>query len=354
MLPRSVLLFSLVCGFAHAQSASSSVATQVALAKSVALPAGPLGQGAWRFDVVPGWAKVPDGISLGPTHGGVAVDKAGNIYVSSDGPNGILVFNASGKFLRALAPELNGIHGFIIRSEGSKEYIYAAHVKGSQAVKLGLDGKVEWTIGVPTESGFYDQPADTKKKPTAYRPTAITVGPDNRIYVADGYGASVIHVYSADRKYLKTIGTRGEGVGQFKTCHGIALDTRYGAPRLLVADRENMRLVHLDMEGNWIGVHATELRRPCAISIMGDVAAVAELQGRVVIVDKSGKVASTLGDNPDQKQWAQFKLEPQFWQDGIFIAPHGVSFDKDGNLFVQDWNFVGRFTKLQRVALKKS
>jgi hypothetical protein len=85
---------------------------------------------------------------------------------------------------------------------------------------------------------------------------------------------------------------------------------------------------------------------------MGEFAAVAELQGRVVIVDKAGKVVSTLGDNPDQKQWAQFKLAPEFWQDGIFIAPHGLSFDAQGNLFVQDWNFTGRFTRLKRVAAK--
>lgn len=317
------------------------------------LPAAPLGSGAWRFDVQAGWARVPSEVSLGPTHGGVGVDRAGNIYVSSDGPHGILVFEPGGRFLRAIAPELSGIHGFMIRQEGAREFIYAAHVKGAQAVKLGLDGKVEWTIGVPKESGHYDQPADAKKKPTAYRPTAIAVGPDNRVYVADGYGASVIHVYSPERKYLKTIGTRGEGDGQFKTCHGLALDARYGAPLLLVCDRENRRLVHVDLEGKFVRTLTTGLRRPCAVSIQGEHVAVAELEGRVVVIDKAGQIVATLGDNPDQKQWAQFKLAPEHWRDGIFIAPHGVSFDAAGNLFVQDWNFAGRFTKLQRAVARR-
>lgn len=350
MPTRIALLFSLSCALA---SAHPDFALPLGQVTATPLPAGPLGQGEWRFNVVAGWAKVPAEVSLGPTHGGVAVDKAGNIYVSSDGPNGILVFDAQGRYLRGLAPELSGIHGFIIREEAGREFIYAAHVKGPAAVKLGLDGKVVWTIGVPKESGFYDQPGDPKKKPAAFRPTAITVGPDQRVYLADGYGASVIHVFSPEQKYLKTIGTRGEGEGQFRTCHGIALDTRYGAPRLLVADRENRRLVHLDLEGKWLGVPTTDLRRPCAISILGDYAAVAELEGRVVVTDKAGKVVATLGDNPDQKQWAQFKLAPEHWQDGIFIAPHGVSFDPQGNLFVQDWNFAGRFTKLQRVAARR-
>lgn len=317
------------------------------------LPAAPLGAGAWRFDVQAGWAKVPADVALGPTHGGVGVDQAGNIYVSSDGPHGILVFEPGGRFLRAIAPELSGIHGFAIRREGAREFIYAAHVKGAQAVKLGLDGKVEWKLGVPKESGFYDPPADAKKKPTAYRPTAIAVGPDGRIYVADGYGASVIHVYSPDRKYVKTIGTRGEGDGQFKTCHGLALDSRYGAPLLLVCDRENRRLVHLDLEGRFVRTLTTGLRRPCAVSIHGDHVAVAELEGRVVVIDKAGAIVATLGDNPDRKQWAQFKLAPEHWRDGIFIAPHGVAFDAAGNLFVQDWNFTGRFTKLQRAVARR-
>lgn len=318
------------------------------------LPAAPLGSGQWRFDVAAGWAQLPATVSLGPTHGGIVLDRAGRIYVSTDAENtGIFVFDAKGKYLRSIAPELSGIHGMMIREEGGREYIYAAHVKGPQAVKIDLDGKLQWKIGMPKESGFYDQPEDPKKKPAAFRPTAVAVGPDNRIYVADGYGASVIHVYSPEQKYLKTIGTRGEGDGQFKTCHGIALDTRYGAPLLLVCDRENRRLVHLDLEGKFVRILTKDLRRPCAASIMGDFVAVAELEGRVAIVDKAGQVVATLGDNPDQKQWAQFKLAPEHWRDGIFIAPHGLAFDPAGNLFVQDWNFAGRLTKLQRFVAKK-
>jgi DNA-binding beta-propeller fold protein YncE len=317
---------------------------QVAAAQ---LPAGPLGSGAWQFNVEPGWAKVPAGVALGPTHGGVAVDKAGNIYVSSDGPNGILVFDRNGKYLRAFAPELTNLHGLVLREENGREFLYGALNKSGQAVKLGIDGKVVWTLGVPKESGLYDQPEKGKKGPTPYRPTAIAVAPDGRIYVADGYGASVIHVYRKDQTYMKTIGTRGEGTGQFRTCHGIALDVRYGAPRLLVADRENRRLVHLDLDGNWLGVHATDLRRPCAVSFRGDHVAVAELEGRVVLLDKQGRVAATLGDNPDREQWAKFNIAPEHWKDGIFIAPHGLAFDAAGNLFVQDWNFAGRFTKLR-------
>lgn len=350
--PRYVLALCLLSGLAQTHSAGAPAAKASAaaeLAKSVELPAGPLGQGAWRFEVVPGWAKLPAGKTFASTHGGAAVDKAGNIYMSSDGPEGIFVFASDGRLLRTMAAELTNLHGLALREENGKEYLYGALNKTAKVVKLGLDGKVLWEIATPTQSGFYDQPSDPTKKPAKFAPTGVDVGPDGRIYVVDGYGASVLHIFSKDTKYLKTIGTRGEGEGQFKTCHGIAVDKRYGTPRLLVADRENKRLVHLDMDGKWLGVAAADLRRPCAISFHGDYAAIAELQGRVVILDKQNKIVSTLGDNPDQKQWNDFKLAPEFWKDGIFIAPHGLTFDKDGNLFVQDWNFTGRFTKLKRV-----
>lgn len=350
MHPRFALTLALA--LPAALSAHTDFALPIGQVAATPLPAGPLGQGAYRFEVESGWAKLPAGKTLASTHGGAAVDKAGNIYMSSDGPEGIFVFAADGKLLRTMAPELTNLHGLMLREEGGKEFLYGALNKKGQVVKLTLDGQVLWTITKPMESGFYNPPADTTKKAANFAPTGVTVAPDGRIYVADGYGASVIHVYSPDQKYLKTVGTRGDGDNQFKTCHGITLDLRFGAPRLLVADRENRRLVHLDLDGKWLGVTTTGLRRPCAISIRGDVAAVAELEGRVVIVDKKGAIVSTLGDNPDQKQWAAFRLAPEFWRDGIFIAPHGLTFDAQGNLFVQDWNFAGRFTKLKKVAAK--
>jgi sugar lactone lactonase YvrE len=347
MSPRISLLLGLA--LPTALPAQSNFALPLGQVNATPIPAGPLGQGNWRFTVEPGWAKLPAGKTLASTHGGAAVDKAGNIYMSSDGPEGIFVFAPDGKLRRTMGAELTNLHGLVLREENGTEYLYGALNKAAKVVKLGLDGKVVWEIETPTQSGFYNQPADAKKKPTRFSPTGVDVGPDGRIYVVDGYGASVLHIFSKDRKYLKTIGTRGEGEGQFKTCHGIAVDKRFSPARLLVADRENKRLVHLDLDGKWLGVVATDMRRPCAISFFGDYAAVAELQGRVAIVDKQGKVVSTLGDNPDQKQWNDFKLAPEFWKDGIFVAPHGLTFDKDGNLFVQDWNFAGRFTKLKKV-----
>src|SRR5437764_10794036 len=66
-----------------------------ALAAEAAKPVR-MGCGIMTFDTVPGWGLRPDGTSaLGPTHGGVVVDKGGNVYVSAN--KGVVVFSSDGK-----------------------------------------------------------------------------------------------------------------------------------------------------------------------------------------------------------------------------------------------------------------
>ena len=58
------------------------------------------GNGEFVFEAVHAWGEaLPSGEKIGPTHGGIARDKAGNIYVNTDGPSGTLVYAPDGKFL---------------------------------------------------------------------------------------------------------------------------------------------------------------------------------------------------------------------------------------------------------------
>ncbi len=302
------------------------------------------GNGAWSYEAVPHWGELPDGKNLGPTHGGVVIDaKTSLIYVSTDAPHGILVYQPDGKLAKTIAPECQGFHAMAVREEGGKTVIYGAQLAGPKPLrvcKLDTEGKVLLEISQATAG---DVQGGWKGL------TAVTVAPDGAIFCSMGYGAQFIHKFDAAGKHLKSFGGKGNGDGQTNCSHGMALDTRYGAPRLLVCDRENRRLVHFDLEGNWIGVHATNLRRPCTISILGDACAVAELEARVTILDKNGTPVAFLGDNPDKGQWAKFPIPLDQMKLGIFTAPHGLSFDKDGNLYVQDWNASGRVTKLKKL-----
>ena len=84
------------------------------------------------------------------------------------------------------------------------------------------------------------------------------------------------------------------------------------------------------------------------MSFLGESLAVAELESRVTILDKSGTPVAFLGDNPDRKQWANFGVKFEDQHTGIFTAPHGIAFAKNGDLYVQDWNATGRVTKLRK------
>ena len=294
-----------------------------------------------KFAIAPNFFEtMPGNQQLGPCHGGAVIDKAGNIYVTTDTKRGIVVFSAEGKFLRAVGP--TRIHGLEIRDENGVEYIYAARPSDHEVVKLKLDGEQVWAIRFPQEAGIY-------KDEKGFNPCAVTVAPDGSIFIADGYGSDYVLKFDKDRRFVKAFGGKGEAEGKFKTCHGIGLDTRQGKPLLLVCNRNNNRVEHWDLDGNFVKVIQKNLRMPAAVHIRGDHAVIPELQGRVTVLDKEGTIAAQVGDNPNEKQRANFGLPQDQWKDGICNSPHGASIDKDGNLIVSEWSQFGHLHKFNRV-----
>lgn len=290
-----------------------------------------------KYSIAPGYFEAtPGGEKLGACHGGAVIDKAGNIYITTDTIRGIVVFTPQGKFLRNFGPMR--IHGLEIREEDGKEYIYGARPSDHQVVKLTLTGETEWTLEFPKESGLY-------KAPSNFNPCAVTVGPDGSIFVADGYGSNFVLKFDKNRKFVKAFGGPGEEEGKFKTCHGIALDTRFEKPLLLVCNRNNNRVEHWDLDGNFVKVIQKGLRMPAAVHIRGEYAIFPELQGRTTVIDKSGAIVAQVGDNPNEKQRANYGLPPAEWKDGISNSPHGASMDKDGNLIVSEWSQFGHLHK---------
>ncbi len=295
-----------------------------------------------KYSIAPNFFEQnPDQKPLGPCHGGVVLDKAGNIYVTTDTERGIVVFSSKGKFLRTFGP--TRIHGLELREENGAEYVYAARPSDHEVIKLKLDGEQVWAIGFPKEAGFY-----VLKEVDAFKPCAVTVAPDGSIFIADGYGSNYILKYDKDRKFVKMFGGPGEEEGKFKTCHGIGLDTRQGKPLLLVCNRNNNRVEHWDLDGNFVRVIQKDLRMPAAVHIQGNYAVFPELQGRVTVLDKDGNIVAQVGDNPNEKQRANFGLPQDQWKDGICNSPHGASIDKDGNLIVSEWSQFGHLHKFTR------
>ena len=77
----------------------------------------------------------------------------------------------------------------------------------------------------------------------------ITFAPGGRIFVADGYGNARVVEYNGKGEEVREWGGHGTGPGQFNLVHGIA----YRKGVLYVADRENGRIQHFDLDGRYLG-----------------------------------------------------------------------------------------------------
>lgn len=286
-----------------------------------------------KFKIEPNFFdEKPGGEAVGACHGGAAVDSKGNIYVSTDTKRGILVFDKKGKFLRSFGP--SHIHGFEIKKEKDGEYIYGARPSNNEVIKLKLDGSEVWKITAPAEAGIY-------KDGKGFNPCAVSVAPDGSIFVADGYGSNFVLKFDKDRKFVKKFGGPGKEEGKFNTCHGIGIDLRGKTPLVLVCNRNNDRIEHWDLDGNFVRVIQKDLRMPAAVQFQGRYAIFPELKGRTTVVDKDGSIAAQVGDNPDEKQRANYGLPPDQWKVGISNSPHGATMDKKGNLIVSEWSQFG-------------
>jgi hypothetical protein len=306
-----------------------------------------MGCGIMTFDTVPGWGLDEQGTSqIGPTHGSVVVDTKGQVYTSSS--LGIFVFTPEGKLVRRhLGGAYTGLHDMKLRTEEGRDFIYGARNAAGQGIKIDAEtGAVVLTLGIPSE-------AECGIAIAKWAPTAITVAPNGEIYLADGYASNQIFRFAPDGTYRSRFGTKGNGLEEFNTAHGMTLDTRYDPPRLLICDRNHQpkgRLLHYDLDGKFLGEVITGLGMPTSAAIQGDYVSVPDLQGRLVILDKTNTIMAVLGHNPDPRMGANYKVPQERWQEGIFSGTHGSCWDAAGNLYVQDWNVSGRIMKLVRVA----
>ncbi len=339
MKPPTILALSLFAlSTLDASCKPAGAATAVLTADAVQL-----GSGAHTYRWVKDWGALDGGAPLGNTHGCIAHDSKGRIFVNTDTERAVMIFDASGKLLKTWGKDFaGGLHGMQIVKEGANEFVYVAHTARHEVAKCTLDGDVLWSVGWPQTAGIYE-------KQEQYNPTSIAVLEDGSFFVADGYGLSWIHKYDKDHKYLKSFAGPGSEPGKCRTPHGLLLDTRVSPPVLLVADRENGRLQTFDLEGKHLSVISGMLRRPCHMHLRGKDLVIADLAGRVTILNEKNELVCHLGDQPDESLRAQNGVEKSKWKDGVFLAPHCADWDEQGNLYVMDWNASGRVSKLERV-----
>lgn len=301
-----------------------------------------IGDGPHRFDVNHHFGKLPDGASLGYTHG-VTVDTEDNVYVFNQNVRAVLCFERNGKFRRSWGSEFqHGAHGMRLTDEQHHQFLYLTDYERHEVVKTDLGGEVHARIGLPPRKDIYSSPSE-------FKPTDVCVAPDGVIYIFDGYGKPFIHVYDRHYKYLQSIGGPGAGEGQLNCPHGGWIDTRRPDPELYVADRGNNRIQVFTLDGRYLRIITDpQIKQPCGFYQWRDELYVPDLQAKLVVLDKHDKVAAVLGDNPDAPRTEGWPNIQAKLVEGKFNSPHACCVDRNGDVYVVEWISTGRITKLTR------
>ena len=196
-------------------------------------------------------------------------------------------------------------------------------------------------------TAFLDQYRIKRDGTPFMRLSGLAVAPNGDIYVADGYASDSVHRFDKAGKYLNTFGGKQEPY-KFSTLHKLAIDTRFSPLRIIATDRANNRMVHLSMDGGFLGVIADSMMLPAAVAIWGDYAAVAELGGQITVLDKEGRRAAVLGTNTQTDEKGNRTVAPSKWRPGIVTAPHGIAVNVQGDIFVSELNTFGRLHRFNR------
>ncbi len=301
--------------------------------------AGIMGPEGRQFEWAGEFLKTPKHVRFGYTHA-VRQVRDGRYFVHNMSRDATAIFDPGGNYMDSWGKEYAaGAHGMDYNVEDGTEFLYLATTSVHKVAKCTLDGEKVFELGAPMASGHYESEE-------AFKPTNTAILPDGQFYVADGYGLSYIHQYTAEGEYVRSWG----GPGELNCPHGIWIDRRGATPRILVADRGNERLRYYTLDGEHLEDVNGAFNHPCHFDgHHGDVV-VPGLFGVVIILDENNVIAARLGENPGCREvegWPNIAHEKRL--PGKFSSPHGASYDNEGNILVAEWINDGRVTKLRKI-----
>lgn len=302
-----------------------------------------VGTGNLRYELVEGWEQLPEGW-VHRDVAGVSNDSAGNVYLFCRGDRPVIVYNREGKLL-----DTWGQGEFTLRTHGmfmDHDSLLLVDDGAGSVGRYGLKGGLQaqfGPVGEKSDTGYdgKDSATITHAGPPYNRPTNASVAPAGDLYVSDGYGNSRIHHYSSEGELLGSWGEPGEGPGQFHIPHSVWVHTD---GRVFVADRHNDRIQIFTPTGEYI-TEWTDVQRPQDIFIQDGLVYVAELgwikglvsarrgpileeePGRLSIFDMEGNLLSRWSDGDPTRP-------------GYFIAPHGISVDDEGSIYLAEVTYT--------------
>ena len=283
--------------------------------------------------MVTNWAETPR--PFAPVNA-VTVDANNNFWAADrceqPGCKAIFEIAPNGKTLKNFGADLFvEPHQMAVDKDGNV-WVADATPKGArglQVTKLSPDGRVLLKLGKPGQ-GLGSAALDSFDSPTG-----VAIASSGDVFISQGHGekqnSSRILKFTKDGKLIKTFGSWGEGPGQLRSPHALAVDSR---DRLFVADRSNNRVDVFDKDGNFIAAWK-QFGRPSGISVdKDDMLYVIDSQSTDMAGDRynpSCKRGIRVGSAKDGKVLYYIPPPPPAdpkWQPAI-----GIAADRNGNIY---------------------
>lgn len=227
----------------------------------------------------------------------VALDKAGNVYVSDEWLNRIAMFSSDGEWLGAWGTQ-GDADGEVDQPAGiafdSEDNLYVVDTGNNRIQKFTKDGQFLAKWG---QQGSGDGEFDM--------PWGIGLDADNNVYIAD-WRNDRIQKFAPDGRFLMAFGESGSEDGQFNRPADVAVDKE---GLIYVADWRNDRVQVFDAEGRFI----TEIIGDATLSKWG---------------------ITKLDANPDMKM--QRDIAQGLEREKFLRGPMGVVVDDQDQVFIVD------------------
>ena len=227
----------------------------------------------------------------------VALDKAGNVYVSDEWLNRIAMFTSDGEWLGAWGTQ-GDADGEVDQPAGiafdSEDNVFVVDTGNNRIQKFTKDGQF---LGKWGQQGSGDGEFDM--------PWGIGLDGEDNVYVAD-WRNDRIQKFAPDGSFLMTFGESGSEDGQFNRPADVAVDKE---GLIYVADWRNDRVQVFDAEGRFI----TEIIGDATLSKWG---------------------ITKLDANPDMKM--QRDIAQGLEREKFLRGPMGVVVDDQDQVFIVD------------------
>ncbi|HEY4266815.1 MAG TPA: hypothetical protein VGM94_01355 [Galbitalea sp.] len=312
-------------------------------------------------DAVPTWEILwPEGgASAEWSHSGIAELPSGEIVFAEPGGRALVFLDRESGATRRVATPTEDNHGILyteLERSGSLWLADPGTAGDPAEPQSAVDGQVLRMALPGGELDVVQQPGIAAYADRPWRPTSVAVVTERGahygdVWVADGYGESLVHRFAADGS-VRTFDGASTGA-RFDCPHGIAIDTRGEVPVVVIADRNNRRLVFLTLDGDHMRTVVDDLiTSPSSIAMRGGDLVVTELDGALLSVDERDDVFAIIprtGEH-DRAGWPNAAVGGELVRPDVFFgqlnSPHGVAVGADGSIYLTEWFFGGRQIRL--------